>query len=565
MAKQKPLKWHEKVNQKLNLWADSLKKKTLLPLESWFKSLSASSKGYWKKNSTIILILAIIIIAAYGFDLFNLNLTIDEEIHSFYNPPETWIRQGRWAIYLLRKLLLPYTTVPFIPLFLGLCFHLAGMLILVEVWGLKRAWHKVLVGALGIVCPVVATMYTFSIMNFAVGAGYLSVALSLLIFTRATRGWKYLAILPGIFGIGVYQAFLPTLLVAYLAYLVVQGLRENASLFKGSLQMLVIVVGSLAGYWSIQQLLQLSNDAFISSYVTNQLSLPASWQDFLVYGRSFLVEIFRMYTGHELVYIDKLYALGILMFLAAAAYLVEQAELQTRVGQKIWSLLLYISLIITPFISGFFMRGAYIPRFLLSYPIAIAALVAAGLHNRHAIMRFLILVFAVMTVFGFALADNRLFGASHFALQADRLTAANLDLRIADAIAEAGVTRDDIEYLEIIGYLDYPESHLVPEIDTFGGSFFNWDQGNNIRIILFLRTLGVGDYQVLPDAQRLEMIPYANTMPLWPDPKSVQVVGQTILVKFSPYSGLQQTFICGSLYPGGGADQQACLDNFNAQ
>jgi hypothetical protein len=565
MAKQKPMKWYEKVNQKLDLWVENLKNKTLVPLESWLKSLADRSKTYLKKNGTVILILAIIIIAAYGFDLFNLNLTIDEEVHSFYNPPETWIRQGRWAIYVMRKMMLPYTTVPFIPLFLGLCFHLAGMLILVEAWGLKRAWHKVLVGAIGILCPVVATMYTFSIMNFAVGAGYFSVALSLLIFARAKKGWKYLAILPGMFGIGVYQAFLPTLLVAYLAYLVVQGLRENAALYKNTLKMLAIVVGSLAGYWCVQQLLQLSNDAFISNYVTNQLSLPTSWQDFLFLGRGFLVEIFRLYSGHESLYIEKLYSLGILIFLAAAAYLVEQADVRMKVGQKIWSILLYALLIVAPFISGFFMHGAYIPRFLLSYPLALAGLVAVGLHSRHVIMRALILVFAAMTVFGFALTDNRLFAASYFALQADRLTAANLDLRISDAISEAGMTRDDINYLEVVGYLDYPESPLIPEIDTFGGSFFQWDSGNNIRIILFLRTLGIGAYDTLPNEQRLEMVPIAQAMPNWPDPHSVKVEGDAVLVKFGDYSAFQVNNICGSLFESGGSEYQACTARFDGQ
>lgn len=565
MTKQKPLKWHEKANNTLKLWADNLKKKMLAPIESWIKSLAVRLKVYLKKNGTVILILAIIIIAAYGFDLFNLNLTIDEEIHSFYNPPETWIRQGRWAIFLMRKLMLPYTTVPFMPLFIGLCFHLAGMLILGEVWGLKRSWHKVLVGAIGIICPVVATMYTFSIMNFAIGAGYFCVALSLLIFARANRGWKYLAILPGMFGIAVYQAFLPTLLVVYLVYLVVQGFFENAALVKKTFQMLVVLIGSLAGYWGIQQLLLLSDEAFISNYISNQLSLPASWQDFLSIGRSFLGEMFRLYTGHESIYIDKLYALGVLLFVAAAAYLVEQAEVRAKVGQKIVSILLYGLLIISPFISGFFMRGVYIPRFLLSYPLAIAGLVAVGLHNRHAVMRALILIFAVMTVYGFALADNRLFAASHLALQADRLTASNLNLRIADAVAESSVERADIKYLEIVGALEYPESNLIPEVDTFGGSFFQWDSGNNIRIILFLRTLGIGEFDPLPNEQRLEMVPIAQAMPNWPDPHSVMVEGETVLVKFGPYSAFQVNNICGSLFEVGGSKYQACTARFTGQ
>jgi len=180
-------------------------------------------------------------------------------------------------------------------------------------------------------------------------------------------------------------------------------------------------------------------------------------------------------------------------------------------------------------------------------------------------MRALILIFAVMTVYGFALADNRLFAASHLALQADRLTASNLNLRIADAVAEAGVDRADIKYMEIVGYLDYPESNLVPEVDTFGGSFFQWDSGNNIRIILFLKSLGIGEFDPLPNEQRLEMVPIAQAMPNWPDPHSVKVEGETVLVKFGPYSAFQVNNICGSLFEVVGSEYQACTARFTGQ
>jgi len=537
----------------------------LVPLESWLKSLAVRFKVYLKKNGAVILILAIIIIAAYGFDLFNLNLTIDEEIHSFYNPPETWIRQGRWAIFLMRKLMLPYTTVPFMPLFIGLCFHLAGMLILMEMWGVKKAWQKVLVGAIGIICPVVATMYTFSIMNFAIGAGYFCVALSLLIFARANKGWKYLAILPGMFGIAVYQAFLPTLLVAYLAYLVLRSLETPTHPFTDTLQMLLIQVGSVLGYWGVQQLFLVSDKTFISNYISNQLALPGSWEEFLTIGKGFLVEMLRLYTGHESVFVDKLYVLGIMLFIAGMAYLVELAENKSKTGRKTWSLLLYFGMITVPFVSGFFMRGVYFTRVLLAYPLALVALVMLGFKTRHVILQVLLGSFTIMTVFGFAVADNRLFAASHLALQADRLTASNLNLRIADAVAEAGVERADIKYLEIVGALEYPESNLIPEVDTFGGSFFQWDSGNNIRIILFLRTLGIGEFDPLPNEQRLEMVPIAQALPNWPDPHSVKVEGETVLVKFGPYSAFQVNNICGSLFEVGGSEDQACTARFTGQ
>ena len=565
MADQKKKKLLQQLTDTVNLWGKKMEKTMLSPFQLWVKTSQSKLKVYFKHNNTVILILALIIIAAYGFELFNLNLTIDEEIHSFYHPPETWIRQGRWGIYLLRKLLLPYTTVPVIPLLLGLGLHLLGMLILLEVWGIKKGWQKVMVGAMGIICPVVATMYTFSIMNFAIGAGYFLVALSLLVYAMAHKGWRYLAILPGLLAIAMYQAFLPTLVTVYLAYLLIRGLEKNPQLFKGIAESVLITIGSLLGYWGVQKLFEFIDKAFISTYISNQISLPASWQEILSLARVFLQQILRSYTGHESLYIDKVYVLGILLFIATMAYLVRLFNLKTKVGAKIGSLIIFAGLIITPFISGFFMEGVYFARFLLSYPLALAALLMLGFTNKNRFLQGLLGVFAVLTLFSFALADNRLFASSHLTLQKDRLVASNLNMRIADAASEAGVRVGDLKYLEVAGYLDYPKADLFPEIDTFGGSFFGWDGGNNIRIILFLRTLGIGEYDVLPNLQRLEMRPTMQAMPSWPDPESVKVIGETVLVKFGPYSGFQMTGMCGGLYDSAGSEYQQCMAQFTGQ
>ncbi|MCJ7696677.1 MAG: glucosyltransferase domain-containing protein, partial [Anaerolineaceae bacterium] len=459
---------HHQLNVTVNQWGEKMKKTVVEPFRLWVKAARGEFKAYFKRNGTVILVLALIVIAAYGFDLFNLNLTIDEEIHSFYYPPETWIRQGRWGIFLLRKLFLPYTTVPVIPLLLGLGLHLLGMLILIEAWEVKRGWQKVMIGAIGIICPVTATMYTFSIMNFAIGAGYFLVALSVLAYSRMQKGWKYLAIFPGILAIAMYQAFLPTLLTAYLAYLLTRGLEKNPKLLKGIAESAMITIGSLLGYWGIQKLLELYDESFISAYITNQLSLPASWQEILDLGRIFLQQMFRLYSGHESLYIEKVYVLGVLMFIIGIAYIVRLFNLKAKLGVKILSLLIFTGIVITPFISGFFMKGVYSPRFLLSYPMALAALFMEGVTFKNRFMQGLLGICAVLTIFSFTLTDNRLVASSHLTLQKDRLVASNLNIRIADAASEAGVRVADLKYMEIVGYLSYPEADLFPKVDTFG-------------------------------------------------------------------------------------------------
>ncbi|MCJ7695317.1 MAG: glucosyltransferase domain-containing protein [Anaerolineaceae bacterium] len=441
-------------------------------------------------------------------------------------------------------------------------FHLAGMLILIEIWGIKKNGHKILVGAIGIVCPVVITMYTFSMMNFAIGAGYFFIALSVLIFTRARKGLLYLAIIPGILGIAMYQAFLPTLLAAYLSYILLMGMKAEIGLFRRLVQILIICAGSILGYWGVQQLFQLSNSTYLSAYITNQLSLPGSWSEVLSYGKSMLIQMFRLFSGHESIYVEKLYALGIMLFLAGMAYLVDMVQKDSKVWSKLWSLLLLTGLLVSPFVGGFFMQGNYAVRFLLAYPLVIAAVVMLGLSSSYRFLRIIIGFLAIITLFRFAITDNRLFAANHLVLQADRLVASNLTIRIADA-KEKAESLEEIKYLEFAGYLDYPETKLIPEIDTFGGSFFFWDGGSNSRIIYFLRTLGIMDYEVLPGAQRLEAVPLMQTMPVWPVPDSVKVVGDVVLIKFGDYSSTQMNDICSGSYEGLALVYQNCLAKFN--
>jgi hypothetical protein len=140
-------------------------------------------------------------------------------------------------------------------------------------------------------------------------------------------------------------------------------------------------------------------------------------------------------------------------------------------------------------------------------------------------------------------STNHLFAASHLALQEDRLTASRLILRIDDAVSESA-SSNELKYMEIVGYLNRPETELIPKAETFGASFFEIDQGNSMRVVFFLQTLGLRGVEPLPLERRVQMIEAANAMPVWPDKGSVAVVDDTILIKFGPYSDPQKSVIC---------------------
>jgi hypothetical protein len=153
-------------------------------------------------------------------------------------------------------------------------------------------------------------------------------------------------------------------------------------------------------------------------------------------------------------------------------------------------------------------------------------------------------VITTYCVFQFVTSTNHLFASSHLALQADRLLASRLIGRIEDAQVEAGMP--PVKYIEVIGYYDRPSTKLIPKIETFGASFFEWDAGSSYRIAVFLETMGFPKLEPLSLDQRAQMVSIADLMSVWPHKDSVRVVNETVLVKFDDYSYTQKLVICSS-------------------
>jgi hypothetical protein len=201
------------------------------------------------------------------------------------------------------------------------------------------------------------------------------------------------------------------------------------------------------------------------------------------------------------------------------------------------------SLIILPFLSGLLNRGYLSMRFLLALPITISAIIMFGMNNKSKVMRTTLFFLTCWCIFQSATATNRLFASSHLALQADRLFASRLIVRIEDALNESGNLKK-LKYLEMVGSYNRRPTMLIPIAETFGASFFSWGDGDPSRVVAFLDTIGYQNLQPLPVEGRIQMVKIAEGMPIWPAQGSVKIVGDTVLIKFGPYSSFQKSIIC---------------------
>jgi len=519
--------------------------------EDWSGKIEALAMQVWQSvqaNAGLILALAAVALAAYGFELFNNNLTIDEEIHAVVSGGAlSWVAIGRWGLYLLNQFLLPYTVVPFVPLFLALAFHIAAVVVLLECWQVRSKLDQVIVGAVCIAYPGNAYMYTFSVINYGIGFGLFCCAISLWIYLRATGLARWTAALPATFAFAVYPGFIVVIAAVFLVYLISASMHTSRPILKQIAQMVAIFLASLALNTILHKIALAVTHVADNPYNATIFSLSGMLKNLPSLWASFWNEALSVYWGAQSIYTLPLISLGLLLLTAGAGIAIHWLRSPAPPGRKLVSLAFSLGLFALPFLGGFATNGYYQMRFLISLSVTIAGLVMLGLSGSPRLVRILILLLAVYTVLMFVISTNRLFASSSLALQADRLVGSRLAAEIDQAKITAGVK--DVPFLEVSGFLETPATQLIPKSETFGASFFEWDGGSANRIALFLQTIGVQGLQSLPPERRTEMMIRFAAMPDWPAGGSVVVAGDTVLIKFGPYSAPQKQAICATAAP----------------
>jgi hypothetical protein len=511
-------------------------------IDRWLSDL----QNYLRKEVDLIVVLAVLAVAAYGFELFNLNLTIDEEVYAATTGPTLeWIAQGRWGMYLLNKFVMPYTIIPFVPLFVALLFHIIATLLLLEGWEVRSKPTQFVVGAIYVTFPTMAFMYTFSTINYGIGIGLFCISLSLFIYSKIKGLNRFWAIIPGSFAIAIYQGFIPALAAVYLVYLILLIVRGTKSIIKEILVIAIVLTLSVFIYYAVQKLILFMGIVQGLPYVSGFFSLKFLLHYYsTVLFRLWSYLIVPIYLGNEKVYSIKMTGISILLLVSSISLFIASFKARISAINRILIAIFYIALLALPFLSGIFMQGYMSYRFLTALPIVIAGVVMLGMINTSRLFNFTLIILSSFCILQFVTSTNHLFASSHLALEADRLLASRLIGRIEEAQAETG--SQPLKFLEIIGYYKRPPTQLIPKIETFGASFFEWEDGSSSRISHFLQTVGFPLLRPLPVNQQALMVSIAETMPEWPEKGSVKIVNDVVLVKFGDYSGSQKAIICGT-------------------
>jgi hypothetical protein len=523
-----------------------IRKDGLATLADRFDISLAKVHKYLRENANLIFALAVVALCAYGFELFQLNLTVDEELHAEYlGPTLGWVSQGRWGMYLLNKFILPYTIIPFAPLFVALIFHIAAALLMLEGWKVTPKVDRFIVGAICVAFPTMAYMYTFSTISYGIGIGLFCSALSLFLYAR-NQGWKrYLAILPASFAIAIYQGFLPVLAALFLVCMIHTQIHTEKPILFDMIAITGILIAALFIYYAIQRLIFFIGVVPGLAYVSDFFDVEFLRRYFgTVLLRIWTFAFLPVYLGDEGIYSIRLRSLAFLSGISFLGLFINLVRSKRSIINWLLVFSLLLLLLISPFLSGFLMQGYMTLRFLVALPVVIAGIVMLGMLGSSRSFKLVTILLATYCIFQFVTSTNRLFASSHLAFEADQILATRLITRIEDAQVEAKTQA--LQSIEIIGYYSRPATKLIPKIETFGASFFEVGQGIPDRVAAFLQIAGLERLHSVSVDRRAELVEIAKSMPTWPDKGSVKVVEDIVLIKFGPYSDAQKMLICSA-------------------
>lgn len=502
---------------------------------------------YIKKNSVVLFGLGIIALITYGFELFNLNLTVDEEFHAFLEGPlSLWIGEGRWGMYLLNKFLLPYAIIPTVPLFIGLVFHLFAILLILDCWKIESVLEQVVCGAILLTFPTFAFIYEFSSLNFGIGIGFFCAGWSVFLFSKNKGIRRWLVIFPAGFAIAIYQPFALMLAAIFLVHFIIE-IRSNHAWFRDLLFAAMALSLAFLFYYLVEKLFLFMHEIGDTPYVSHYFNFSYLFEQPIKVLSESWTTIINYYSGSDHIYGIKITTLGLLLIVSLAGITIRLIEDNLLNHNFVISILLSLAVLLIPFADILFSRGMVISRTLVALPISIAGIFILGLPITPRIIRFFTLMLAIFSVFQFMTANNRLFSSSHLALQADRLLAVRLMDKIDEAKSKSGIL--DPKYVDVIGDLSRPETQPILRRETFGISFFELKGtgGQIYRISFFLQISGYSPLEALPELRRIEFMDAVNRMSVWPAEGSVMVVKDTVLIRFSDYSYRQRIQICINL------------------
>jgi hypothetical protein len=508
--------------------------------------------AFIKANAYLLIFLSITGVIAYGYDFFSFALKIDSENHAFgYGPHGSWVAQGRWGMYLLSYLLFPDVVMPFIPTLVAVSGLAIGALFFVHSLSDRRSAADYFAAPITFACPIVYFAMYFTTLGYGIGIGFAVCCLGIYLLKKPTWLSALFAVLCFALAIGIYQAMLPLIATLFCLQVIAAILEEKDLAFMALLRRGLIFLGVIAMAGLVHQIisqlfLKGMNIAFDEGYMMGFVNFETT--------PAYLIETFNKtakiawdyYRGDNNYYLQSLSGLKVLFLFTLTVSIFRILTAKSSLVVRLIGVLLLLFAIAAPF-AMHMLNSAYMPpRSVLGVSFVFAGLIFFTASLPSKVIRITVGILAIYILFSFSVINNRYAFSSQMVWYADReLSVLMLD-RIHAAMSKMPQMADPNAQLplELVGWLEYPQTPIMVQREVIGASFFKWSAGDVDRVVRLFSTMGVSRYRAATKQEKLSVIEGAKLMPSWPYDGSVDVVNGIIVVKLRDYNPNQLMRMC---------------------
>ena len=485
-------------------------------------------------------VLAAVIFLSYGYEIFNFNLTIDEEIHAGHSGKwSEWISQGRWGMALLNFFVVQNTVTPVVSIFLGLTGLVIGMVLLLKnTFEINQA-GILSITALGITTPTLPFTLTFSTLAYGVGFAFLALALSSVLIGKKSLPSAFLACLLAAFAISVYQTFVFALAMLSVVHALYNRGNSTLTVLEKYKFPIIYFFGGVLIYILLNfvVLKVASLDVvYIGGFVDLNGFFQSPIQKIMVsFGR--VVKILSL--SPSLFGIHSIW-LGAVV-LASIFFSFVYPLLNKRYYTLFYTGGTLIAIVAVMVLADAIARGGAPLRSLVYFPVGIAIIVACAFTVSGKVGQLILIILCGLAVIGNSQINNHLFASSTSAEFRDRILAET----IFNEIRRLQPERSEYSVLkvEVIGNRKWPVTGIQSKKETFGASFFEWGGGNRHRVAAYLNLNGLASIGA-SEEDRIRIYKQEQSLPIWPNNGWISINDDVLVLKLGDYSAPQKSSLC---------------------
>lgn len=476
----------------------------------------------------LFLVTFIIALLTYGFSFTNYTLNIDNEmpILSDYG-----LDLGRWGHHLILYRLLGGHLTYFSLFFSLLLYSIAA----VKISNLLKLndYSAYIFCGLFVNFPQLSYQVIFGMMSVIAALSVLLSTYGIELFEKGFNTkplWKktvlYLTVaLLIMFTLAMYQAFILIPVTLFLI-LFFQSTFDND--FKIGIQLkkilvfgLVILISGLLYYLSVKIICPLPKGGYVESFISGGNS--SFFDNFITIAKANL-------TG-------KFYYGETLYFLITVLIVIISIKLLLKKTYFIYRFLTLLLILLSPFTLSFFITSGYHPpRLYLTSNLVFAFVLVYSINlfkvNSLKTTSTAILLILVLNTFFI----TKLFNSANRIYRHDKRIAEKIDNIIQSKYPEFNTSEKMVYFYGYFPY-EYHQKFRLENSEIFGGSFYNWDNGNNYRLINFFKEAEVAEYNMISKEKFDSVKDSISKMPSWPNYESIKLINNTIVIKLGNEKG----------------------------